>query len=222
MLRVRTKPREGRARARSSTLGPRAAPRYLARMTEARRPPSRRLRALAAFTGVLACGACARSPESWAAQFASNDPYERELAAAALGHLPPERARWTMHNLLRRLADPDAQVRERLLTAIDAQLAYAPLAFARGFATADCGDPDLARRMDELARARVSVLAPAALALFDEEVDAASSAQFDRLFFQLLDADPACLDAALAAEGSARSERARAVHARWRTARGTR
>lgn len=217
MLRLRTSPRESR-----STLGPRGAPRYLARMTDARRLSRRRLRALATLAGLLACGACARSPESWAAQFASNDPYERELAAAALGRLPPERARWTMHNLLRRLADPDAKVRERLLAAIDAQLAYAPLAFARGFATADCGDPDLARRMDELARARVSVLAPAALALFDEGGDESSAANFDRLFFQLLDADPACLDAALAADGSARSERARGVHTRWRAARGPR
>lgn len=187
-------------------------------MRHARTLRSIRRWALATLAAVPALAACTRSPESWAAQFASNDPYDRELAAAALGSLPPERARWTMHNLLRRLADPDAAVRARLLASIEAQLAFAPLAFARGFATADCGDPDLARRMDELARAHVGLLAPNTLVLLDE--DAAGA--FDRYFFQLLDADPACLDAALAADGSERKTRALALQERWRAVRSVR
>lgn len=202
--------------AREHALGLGRGLRYLAPMPSTRTLRRRALAALACAS-IVTCTSCTRSPESWAAQFASNDPYERELAAAALGRLPRENARWTMHNLLRRLSDPDTRVRERLLAAIDAQVEYAPLAFARGFATADCGDPDVARRMDALARTHAQALAPAALVLLDEREPSAA----DRLLHLLLDSDPALLDATIAAGGE-RAVRAHELRERWRTARGVR
>jgi hypothetical protein len=75
--------------------------------------------------------------------------------------MPPERARESVRILLQHVHDGDPAVRERVLAALDAQIDAAARGLRAGLATADGGDPELMRRMDELARAHAAALGPA-------------------------------------------------------------